>query len=85
MIVENAEIVTEEEIITLRIEASHFLWRMVRRIAGVLVKIGAGEITETDFRRLLDGDCDTNFDVAAWTAPASGLFLEHVRCPVRRP
>jgi len=85
VIVENAEIVTEEEIITLRIEASHFLWRMVRRIAGVLVKIGAGEITETDFRRLLDGDCDTNFDVAAWTAPASGLFLEHVRCPVRRP
>jgi tRNA pseudouridine38-40 synthase len=79
VVVENAAIETEEEIITLRIEASHFLWRMVRRIAGVLVKVGSGELSETDFRNLLDGRCDPTHDVAAWTAPASGLFLEQVR------
>ena len=79
VVVDNAEIETEEDIITFRIEASHFLWRMVRRIAGVLVKIGVGEITENDFRKLFDGQSDPKLDVAAWTAPASGLFLEHVR------
>jgi tRNA pseudouridine38-40 synthase len=79
VVVENAAIETEEEIVTLRIDASHFLWRMVRRIAGVLVKVGAGELSETDFRSLLDGRCDPTHDVAAWTAPASGLFLEQVR------
>ena len=79
VVVENAEIEVEEDIITLRIEASHFLWRMVRRIVGVLVRIGTGELTENDFRKLLDGRCDAKLDVAAWTAPASGLFLEHIR------
>ena len=79
VVIEKAEILTEEDVITFRIEASHFLWRMVRRMVGVLVKIGTHEITETDLRRLLDGHCDPGMDVAAWTAPASGLFLEEVR------
>jgi tRNA pseudouridine38-40 synthase len=76
--VEKAEIETEEDIILFRIEASHFLWRMVRRIVGVLVKVGTGEVSESDFRKLLGGKCDPRLDVAAWTAPASGLFLERV-------
>ena len=79
--VENAEIETEEGIIQLRIEASHFLWRMVRRIVGVLVKLGEGEMTLADFQKLLEGKCDPKLDVAAWTAPASGLFLEQIRYP----
>ena len=77
--VENVEIETEEDIILFRIEASHFLWRMVRRIVGVLVKVGTGEVSHSDFRKLLEGRCDPKLDVAAWTAPASGLFLERVR------
>ena len=78
VVVENAAIETEEEIVTFRIEASHFLWRMVRRMVGVLVKVGAGEISEADLKKLLAGHCDPKLDVAAWTAPASGLFLESV-------
>ena len=31
-----------------------------------------------DFHKLLAGRCDPRLDVAAWTAPASGLFLEDV-------
>ena len=30
---------------------------------------------------LVGGECETKLDVAAWTAPASGLFLEEVRYP----
>jgi tRNA pseudouridine38-40 synthase len=77
--VEQAAIEVEEDIIQVRIEASHFLWRMVRRIVGVLVKVGLREVTLTEFERLLDGKGDPRLDVAAWTAPASGLFLEEVR------
>jgi tRNA pseudouridine38-40 synthase len=76
--VESVEIETEDDIIQLRIRASHFIWRMVRRIVGVLVKVGTGEISHADFRKLLSGQCDPKLDVAAWTAPASGLFLERV-------
>jgi tRNA pseudouridine38-40 synthase len=79
VVVESAEIEVQDDIILFRIEASHFLWRMVRRIAGVLVKVGAGEISEGDFRKLLEGRSDPKLDVAAWTAPASGLFLEKIR------
>src|SRR5262249_32787136 len=75
----NAEIETDEDIIQFRIEASHFIWRMVRRLVGTLVNVGKGEIGEADFARLLEGRCDSKYDVAAWTAPASGLFLESVR------
>lgn len=77
--IEAAAIETEEDIIQFRIAGSHFLWRMVRRIVGALVKVGTGEITLADFERLLDGHGDPKFDVAAWTAPASGLFLEEIR------
>ncbi len=79
VVVESAEIEVEQDLIVFRIEASHFLWRMVRRIVGVLVKLGLGEISTEDFERLLQGQADSRLDVAAWTAPASGLFLESVR------
>jgi len=79
VVVENAEIETEEDIISFRIEGSHFLWRMVRRVVGALVKVGKGELSEQDFGKLVNARPDLGFDVAAWTAPASGLFLEQVR------
>ncbi len=79
VVVESAEIRTEHDMILFRIEGSHFLWRMVRRVVGALVKVGSGEISEQDFGRLIDGRPDPRLDVASWTAPASGLFLESVR------
>jgi len=75
----NATIEVDEDIVQIRIQASHFLWRMVRRIVGTIVKVGLREITLDDFRELLDGRCDPKLDVAAWTAPAAGLFLEEVQ------
>ncbi|MGA3027430.1 MAG: tRNA pseudouridine(38-40) synthase TruA [Bryobacteraceae bacterium] len=79
VVVENAGIETHGHMVLFRIEASHFLWRMVRRIAGVLVRLGRGEITPEEFHQLLEGRAEPRLDVAAWTAPASGLFLEEVR------
>jgi len=79
VVVERAAIEAEEDIIQIRIEASHFLWRMVRRVIGALVKVGKRELTIEDFENLLDGRGDPKLDVAAWTAPAAGLFLEEVR------
>jgi hypothetical protein len=43
------------------------------------VKVGRREVSIEEFHRLIDGKCDPKLDVAAWTAPASGLFLEQVR------
>lgn len=81
VVVEDAGIELEGDLIIFRITASHYLWRMVRRIVGVLVKLGHGEITERDFSALLEGKTVAGLDVAASTAPASGLFLESVVYP----
>jgi len=83
VVVEDATIEVEGDLILFRITASHYLWRMVRRVVGVVAKIGRGEITLEDFERLLAGHVDPSMDVAAWTAPASGLFLEGVIYPER--
>jgi tRNA pseudouridine38-40 synthase len=78
VVVEDAAIETQGDLIVFRITASHFVWRMVRRVIGTLVKLGLHEITPDDFSKLLEGHADPKLDVAAWTAPASGLFLERV-------
>jgi len=85
VVVEDAGIETEGDLIVFRITASHFVWRMVRRVVGALVKLGLGEITSDDFARLLEGKTDSKLDVAAWTAPASGLFLDRVIYPEKMP
>jgi tRNA pseudouridine38-40 synthase len=79
VVVESAEIAVDDNLIVFRIEASHFVWRMVRRLAGVLARVGKGEVSVAEFRDLLTGNKNPKIDVAAMTAPASGLFLEGVR------
>jgi len=79
VVVESAEVGVDDHLIVFRIEASHFVWKMVRRLTGVLVKIGLGEVSIEQFEGLLTGRKNPQLDVAAWTAPASGLFLESVR------
>jgi len=79
VVVESAEISVDDNLIVFRIEASHFIWKMVRRLAGALVKVGRGEVSVEEFRELLSGKKNPKLDIAAWTAPASGLFLEGVR------
>ena len=85
VVIEDAAIEEDGHLSLFRITGSHFLWRMVRRIVGVLVKIGRSEVTLDQLTRLLEGKCDARLDIAAATAPASGLFLEKVTyAPPRR-
>ena len=79
VVVESAEVARDEHLIVFRIEASHFVWKMVRRLTGTLAKVGLGEVSVEQFRSLLTGRKDPKCDIAAWTAPSSGLFLEGVR------
>lgn len=81
VVVDDASLEEDGDLILFRITGSHFLWRMVRRVVGVLAKIGRGEVTLEEFTLLLNGKSDPRIDVAAATAPASGLFLERVDYP----
>jgi len=82
VVVERAEIAAEGDLVLFRIEASHFLWKMVRRVVGALVELGAGAISQDEFAALLaDGGVRARHRTADWTAPPSGLFLERVRYP----
>jgi tRNA pseudouridine38-40 synthase len=82
VVVDSTELDREDDLISFRIEASHYLWRMVRRLVGVLVKVGKKEAGVEQFARLLDGfPADAGMDIAGWTAPAAGLFLESVKYP----
>jgi tRNA pseudouridine38-40 synthase len=83
VVVEDAGMDVDGDLVMFHITASHFLWKMVRRMVGVLVKVGTGEVTLEDFRNLLEAKANPKLDVAAWTAPASGLFLDRVEYRVQ--
>ena len=76
VVVEASEILDQAHEIHFRVEASHFLWKMVRRLVGTLVEVGRGNQTPADVARLL---AEKSEEPAGWTAPPSGLFLEKVR------
>src|SRR5205814_47059 len=68
-----------------RIAGSHFLPRMVRRLVGCMVRVGAGDLSLATFRQWLDTG---NGESGPMTAPSMGLYLEHVEYPaelLRRP
>jgi tRNA pseudouridine38-40 synthase len=73
--VERIDISERDDLILIRIDGSHFLWKMVRRIVGVLVEAGRGSLTLDEIRTML---AERSGAPARLTAPASGLFLEKV-------
>ena len=75
VLVDALEIHEDEDLVLFRIEGSHFIWKMVRRIVGVLVEAGRGRIAPQAVASLFTAPSG---DVARLTAPASGLFLERV-------
>jgi len=75
VVVDKAQIFTDGDLILFRITASHFLWKMVRRIVGMLAEVGRGNLSVEGFHRLLKFHSDAP---AKFTAPPSGLFLEKV-------
>ncbi len=75
VLVERLDIVDADDLVLVAIEGSDFLWKMVRRIVGVLVEVGRGALDSNAVRTLLTTASDLP---ARLTAPASGLFLERV-------
>jgi tRNA pseudouridine38-40 synthase len=72
---DTAEVREVDDLIILRVVGSHFLWKMVRRMAGILVEVGRGNLTPQDVEAMLE---QASHLPAEHTAPPSGLFLEHV-------
>jgi tRNA pseudouridine38-40 synthase len=75
VMIDSVELKESGDLILIRIKGSHFLWKMVRRIVGVLAEIGRGKMTEKDLLLFLN---NKNSEPAKYTAPPSGLFLEQV-------
>jgi tRNA pseudouridine38-40 synthase len=80
VVLERIELVEAGSLVLIRVQGSHFLWKLVRRIVGVLAAIGRGELKPSDAARLLQssGDGPVTLTPAELTAPAAGLFLESV-------
>ena len=64
------------DLLVFRIVGSHFLWKMVRRLVGITVEAGKGNLSTAEVKQML-----TSFSElpAQLTAPGSGLFLEQVQ------
>jgi tRNA pseudouridine38-40 synthase len=74
-LLERLEIAEDGPLILFRVEGSHFLWKMVRRLIGVMVEVGRGRLAEKDVARFLREGSEVP---ATLTAPPSGLFLDRV-------
>ena len=86
VVVESAEVAAAGDLVLVRLVASHFLWKMVRRLVGALVRVGTGELSRGGVRAALVGaqrpGAGARHSAARrWTAPPSGLFLERVLYP----
>ena len=75
VLLETLDVHEDEDLVLIHVEGSHFIWKLVRRLVGVLVEVGRGAMSLEDAGALLTGPSDVP---ARLTAPASGLFLERV-------
>jgi tRNA pseudouridine38-40 synthase len=82
--IERIELAEDGDLVVVRVEGSHFLWKMVRRMVGVMVDVGLGATSIDQAASFLTVESGIP---AKLTAPASGLFLERVyyRGETRRP
>jgi tRNA pseudouridine38-40 synthase len=66
---------TQARMLEVRITGNAFLFNMVRIIAGTLVDIGRGKL---ELGSIAEGIASGNRLALGMTAPAAGLFLEHI-------
>lgn len=74
VVVESFDLAEAGDLIVMRITASHFLWKMVRKLVAALVEVGRGNLPPDAFGALLKPRAP-GFQP---TAPPSGLFLEAI-------
>ncbi|MDX9883179.1 MAG: tRNA pseudouridine(38-40) synthase TruA [Prolixibacteraceae bacterium] len=73
--ISHIEIAESGDLILIRVSGSHFLWKQVRRMVGVMVEAGRGKLTVHEVKSFFKKPSDR---VAKLTAPPSGLYLEKV-------
>lgn len=73
--IEHIEIQERGDLILIRFIGSHFLWKMVRQVVGVIAEVGRGKLSLEEARSFLERQSERP---AKLTAPPSGLFLERV-------
>ncbi len=73
--IERIEIRESGDLILIRFVGSHFLWKMVRQIVGVIAEVGRGKMSPEHARGFFEL---RSGQPAMLTAPPSGLFLERV-------
>ena len=91
VLVDEVTLIEDGDLILIRVAGSHFIWKMVRRMVGVLAAIGKGGMDVEDIDRLLAAGGPEGPPLhakstprvgkptpAELTAPSSGLFLERV-------
>ena len=72
VVVERCELARVGDLIVFRIAASHYLWKMVRKLVSFLVEVGRGNEGNIEPR------LRKNAPLYQPTAPPSGLFLEAI-------
>ncbi len=89
VLIDRLDIIEDGDLLLVVVDGSHFLWKMVRRLVGVLVEVGRGSLDVETAARYLTERSEMP---ARLTAPPSGLFLDRVRytndrdvLPVRTP
>jgi tRNA pseudouridine38-40 synthase len=75
VLIEEIEMKEVGDLILIRIYGSHFLWKLVRQIVGVIVEVGRGKLALDKVQYYIKVKSD---EPAKFTAPPSGLFLERV-------
>jgi tRNA pseudouridine38-40 synthase len=73
--IKHAEVNEFGDLLVFHVIGSHFLWKQVRRMTGVLVEAGRGNLSPED---ILSFFRTVSNLPAKFTAPPSGLFLERV-------
>lgn len=74
-IINKIDIIKTEDEIKIYFEAPSFLHHQIRNIVGTIKMVGDGRLSPEDFKKILEAK-DRN--KAGPTAPASGLFMNHV-------
>ncbi len=75
VLIDRVQVHEAGDLILIRVEGSHFLWKMVRRIVGVIVEAGKGSLPQAAIAGYFH---EKSAEPARLAAPASGLFLERV-------
>lgn len=75
VLIDDVQMGESGDLVLLRVVGSHFIWKMVRQMVGVIAEVGRGKMTKEEVQGFLREKSD---HPARLTAPPSGLFLEKV-------